>query len=431
MKKSFNLLLLSFLLCSCHEPIFEEEITPYLGELENEIFVTSDIHLLASSLVDNTVKYSKEKLTPDGRVQEYDYEIFSSLINQVNIDKPSYFIITGDLTFNGELESHQEMVSLLRSVNKETKVLVIPGNHDIYNLYAATFANDEKKATSYINQEQFKEMYKPYGYSDAINYDDSTLSYFYELDDETYGLFIDSTLCRYNEENEMNMIGGYLFDETLSWIESNLKLAQSEGKKVISFMHHNLITHNEKFKNLYTLSNASTLKDLFAKYNVQINFSGHMHIQSIKNEVVNGTKIFDICNSSPLDYGNRYGVLKRYSNGFTYDSLKINVNVDNFDEYSYNTFYSKYYNKSYNSFKDKYPTKYKTLLDFCAQINCYYFDGDYVKIRQLCNDNKSLVRFINSSKFENEYFKIICNLDKKNQHKMCLEFNLLSKIVTE
>ena len=47
MKKSFNLLLLSFLLCSCHEPIFEEEITPYLGELENKIFVTSDIHLLA------------------------------------------------------------------------------------------------------------------------------------------------------------------------------------------------------------------------------------------------------------------------------------------------------------------------------------------------------------------------------------------------
>ena len=65
----------------------------------------------------------------------------------------------------------------------------------------------------------------------------------------------------------------------------------------------------------------------------------------------------------------------------------------------------------------------------CAQINCYYFDGDYVKIRQLCNDNKSLVRFINSSKFENEYFKIICSLDKKNQHKMYLEFNLLSKIV--
>ena len=100
MKKSFNLLLLSFLLCSCHEPICEEEITPYLGELENKIFVTSYIHLLASSLVDNTVKYSKEKLTPDGRVQEYDYEIFSSLIDQVNIYKPSYFIITGYLTFN-------------------------------------------------------------------------------------------------------------------------------------------------------------------------------------------------------------------------------------------------------------------------------------------------------------------------------------------
>ena len=87
MKKSFNLLLLSFLLCSCHEPIFEEEITPYLGELENKMFVTSDIHLLASSLVDNTVKYSKEKLTSDGRGEEYDYEIFSSIVEQGNKEK--------------------------------------------------------------------------------------------------------------------------------------------------------------------------------------------------------------------------------------------------------------------------------------------------------------------------------------------------------
>ena len=38
MKKSFNLLLLSFLLCSCHEPIFEEETTPDLDELENNMF---------------------------------------------------------------------------------------------------------------------------------------------------------------------------------------------------------------------------------------------------------------------------------------------------------------------------------------------------------------------------------------------------------
>ncbi|MGM9858967.1 MAG: metallophosphoesterase family protein [Bacilli bacterium] len=431
MKKSLYYLLLSFLLCSCSNTPLEEEITPYLGEIENTMFVTSDIHLLASSLVDNTVKYSKDNLITDGRVQEYDYEIITTLINQVNMDKPSYFIITGDLTFNGELESHQEVVSLLNLVNEDTKVLVIPGNHDIYNLNASSYVNDEKKETSYINENQFKEMYKQYGYSDALNYDENTLSYFYRLDNETYGLFIDSTLSRYNEENGMNIIGGYLYDDTLAWIESNLKMAQEQGKKVISFMHHNLITHHEKFKNLYTLSNAETLKELFVNYDVQINFSGHMHIQSIKEETIDEKVIYDICNSSPLDYGNRYGVLTRYTNGFSYSSLKINVNIEQFEEYSFDTFYSKYYNKYINSFKEKYPSNYKKLLDFCSKINCYYFDGNYLKINELCKENKSLVRFINSSKFESEYLKIICNVVAKNQYTMYLQFGILYTICDE
>ena len=65
--------------------------------------------------------------------------------------------------------------------------------------------------------------------------------------------------------------------------------------------------------------------DLYKKYNVEINFSGHLHIQDIMEN--NG--IYDICSNSLLDYGNRYGIFKIGKNGMQYDSKYIDFILDN------------------------------------------------------------------------------------------------------
>ena len=64
---------------------------------------------------------------------------------------------------------------------------------------------------------------------------------------------LDTNLFEFNYEFGDNFVSGYLDEETLVWIENNLKKVQEENKKVISFSHHNLITHNELFDSMYTL----------------------------------------------------------------------------------------------------------------------------------------------------------------------------------
>ena len=90
-------------------------------------------------------------------------------------------------------------------------------------------------------------------------------------------------MSKYNYEAGMTLVGGMIEENTYKWIEENLKYAKENNIQVTSFMHHNLLVHNELFKTSYTLYNNQDIVDLLIKYNVKINFSGHLHIQSIKN----------------------------------------------------------------------------------------------------------------------------------------------------
>lgn len=321
------------------------------------------------------------------------------------------------MTFNGEKDSHLELIKLLSQVDSSTKVLVIPGNHDICNIEAKSYANSKTERVDSVTIEEFKKLYQDFGYQGALSYDKDSLSYIYEIDEKNWSLLLDTTLCRYNYENQMNIVSGFLEESTLNWIEDNLKVAKENNIKVTSFSHHNLIKHHSMFDKMYTLSNADILLDLFSKYQVKLNFSGHLHIQNIKSKKINKFQIYDIASQSLLDYGNRYGKLDIYENCYDYNTYKLDL-FDGFEKYSFDTFYHKFYDRSLSLYQVSYPENYSELLDFVSKINCYYFDGDNEKINQLSKDNRKISNFIKSDKFDNLYFKEILNEKNVSQNQL-------------
>ena len=399
-------------LCSCQNQIDKEKIN-----YQSSVMIASDLHLLSNNLISEDSTYQKETMTKDGRVQEYDYLLVENLIKQTNLEKPNCLILTGDLTFNGEKDSHLELIKLLNQVDSSTKVLVIPGNHDICNIEAKSYTSEKTEKVDSVTVQEFKELYQNFGYQDAISYDKDSLSYIYEIDDKNWALLLDTTLCRYNYENLMNVVGGFLEESTLAWIEENLKIAKENNIKVTSFTHHNLIKHHSMFDRMYTLSNADTLLDLFSKYQVKLNFSGHLHIQNIKSKKINKYQIYDVASQSLLDYGNRYGKLDIYENCYDYNTYKLDL-FDGFEKYSFDTFYHKFYDRSLKLYQTSYPDNYAELIDFVSKLNCYYFDGDYQMINQLSKDNKSIANFVKSNKFDNLYFKEILSEKNISQNKL-------------
>lgn len=418
MKKVINGIILSLLtfLCSCNENVVIDPIIK--GDKQLTIYVASDLHLLSNELIgENNKLYIKENMTSDGRIQELDYDIVNAFVDVINKDNPDYVILTGDLSFNGEISSHQELIKLLKNIT-QSKVLVIPGNHD-YNTMTYTYINDKAEYSDVCWQEDFLKMYEEFGYSKAFSKDIESMSYFYKLDEHNYALMLDATMSRYNDEMGMDLIGGNLEESTLKWIEDNLKHAKENNKNVVSFMHHNLLMHSKLFNDGYTLYNNEKLLNLFEKYDVSLNISGHLHIQHIEQTKVNDKTIYDIASNSMLDYGNRYGKLDIYDNCYEYQAIKLE-NDFNLEEKAFKTFYDKYYYKRLKTNESTYGKIFKEMTDFQSKVNCYYFDGDYEKIHQLIDENKNLYRKI-KYKGKDQYILEIFKEEKMNHHYLLIE----------
>ena len=87
--------------------------------------------------------------------------------------------LSGDLTNNGEKKSHQKLANLLGEIERsgKTKVLVIPGNHDIDNPWARSFEGDKQVLADSVSPKEFTKIYGDFGYKEAISRDKKTLSY--------------------------------------------------------------------------------------------------------------------------------------------------------------------------------------------------------------------------------------------------------------
>lgn len=406
---------LCFSLSSC-------EIQP--GEMETTVFIATDVHLFSDNLLsEDNQRYTKDKFVSDGRIQEYDYQLMEALVEQVNAQIPEYLILTGDLTFNGERDSHLEVARLLSGVNPDTKVLVIPGNHDVYSINAVSVINDKMEAVDSITSEDFREIYADFGYEGAVSYDADSLSYIYALDDDKWALMLDTSLSRYNEEYDYQIVGGGIEESTLAWLEEKLIYAKENGIDVISFSHHNLLVHNQLFEYNYTMRNSGEVLALFAEYEVKLNFSGHLHIQSIKNTQVDGTTIYDVSGGSLLDYGNRYGRLDIYDNCYSYESKPLPVS-EKIREHSFEVFATKYYYKTFLTYKTSLGAEdAERATRVLSEINAYYFDGSYEQIRSLVWKNRALIGLIerNTKDYDSSYVSSIINVERENQHSILIE----------
>lgn len=377
------------------------------------IYIASDTHYLASSYLDSNRDYDNEKFVSDGRTMNYNNILFDQLIMTVSNNKPDYFIITGDLSYNGAYESHREIASKLKTLlDLGIQPLIIPGNHDRNSLNPRDYSTKEYNIVKDTTIEEFKEIYQEFGYSNAFSYDEETSSYTYITKNNEMLLMLDTTLSRFNYELDYVFVGGQVF--SINWLKENLEYAKEHNMKVISFTHHSLITHNEKFTSQYTLDNNLEILSLFKEYGVRINFSGHLHIQDISYS----EGIYDICSPSILDYGNRYGIFKIGEKGMQYDSFFIDFPLDSnntYRNYSFNLFKNKYQSKA--NFEAKNEKDKQLITDLAARLNTYYFDGSLFLHQELKKEKGySLLKKTTS----NLYFQSIYDSFKKNNHKLVI-----------
>lgn len=235
-------------------------------------------------------------------------EILNALCTQLAKDNESDIVlVSGDVTHNGEPESHKECIKLLHSLKERGKrVYVITATHDYrgqwdnYSTDKYTETGTEKiRATQ---REELFDMYKEFGINEAIAVHKESMSYIVQLEDG-YRLFA--------LNDDMNLKGASGFsDELWAWIEEQIEDAHKNNQFILTMTHHPLISPSPFYKIIgggNMMGEHEKRREQFADLGVEFILTGHTHIQDISYcYSKKGNIFYDITTAAPIAYPGTY-----------------------------------------------------------------------------------------------------------------------------
>lgn len=339
-----------------------------------KLVVMADIHYLAPALTDHGPCFERVIRNADGKVMDYSEELAEAFAEQMLREKPDALLVAGDLTFNGEADSHRALAEKLRRITQAgIPVRVLPGNHDLNNPMAVRYKGDSYEQVRSISGEEFAELYAPFGYDTAFSRDDASLSYAAELAPGLRVLFVDANTAD---------APGSIRQETLRWAEAQLKAARKAGAWVLGVSHQSLLEHNAVFTSGFTAQNGDALAVLYKKYGVLCNLCGHLHIQHIMES---SEGLPEIITSSLAVAPDQYGILTVSNDGMEYRTETVDVSAwadaqgraepDLQDFAGYTERFFKESSRSQAMEELTGRPDAEQLADFFAQVNAAYFAG--------------------------------------------------------
>ena len=294
-----------------------------------DIAVISDIHVLPSDLIKDTDDY-QNAVYSDRKLFTESQGILDRMLEEIVERAPDVLMISGDLTKDGELESHEYLASKLAELKEELpdlKIYITNGNHDINNSLAYNYNTEDGVAVpaTRTTPELFLETYAdtvfnadngivaqftPSTYSEDADGDKAgMLSYVAEPAEGYTIIVVDSG--RYSADNTddgtaEHQTSGQISDELKEWVIEQAEAATAKGNVVIGMMHHGLVEHfdmEEEFLSEYLVNDYEEISEAFADAGIHYVFTGHMHANDIATMTTEaGNELYDIETGSAVTY---------------------------------------------------------------------------------------------------------------------------------
>lgn len=335
-------------------------------------FVTvSDIHYYPESLMGNRsdewMKFCRLESKCFNESEAILRNALDNIVARADEKGYKYVLLPGDLTKDSEYEAHTSLAAILKEYQEKTdlKFLVTTGNHDINNADACSFVNDTKEPARSITAAEFPQVYKDFGYGDAIDryaYPEKgdeiqgALSYVYDLDENFRLISVDSSIYGFTDEPQKPPTGGTVTDELNQWIKGWAEKTYAEGKTPFVMVHHNMAPHMEVEPSItfaFTLDDYLDVAEKWASWGINYCFTGHLHTNdtsSVTND--DGQTLYDLESDSVTGFPNLYreNVISQYADGtssMSTDAVDFDSDVAfTFDGVTYDK--GTYKNKSFN-----------------------------------------------------------------------------------
>lgn len=307
-----------------------------------ELIVFTDAHHYSKKLGVDTPSYKKydsgnQKLVKDSG------DVIKSALAQMAESDCKYIIFCGDSTCDGDVDSHAEFVSFLYALKKcGKKVFAITSTHDFNdNGITHKYTGDVREETKALKRDEIPNLYYQFGPEDALSVYKDGLSFFAELDNDycIFGL---------NSDKDGTGRSGYS-EDMRSWIKENAEKATAQGKKLLAFSHHPLISPSPFYSLIGKndmMGGHKEIRDLLADCGISMVFTGHSHVHDISYHISpKGNVLYDVSTSALAGYPGyfRKVVLTDDKAEITSEHITKSVDIDfngkDLQEHLYNKFF--------------------------------------------------------------------------------------------
>lgn len=206
-------------------------------------------------------------------------------------------VLAGDTTRDGELNSHEEFIEMLRDLKKRGKrVYVITATHDFRDGGVADGYDGDNKITvpAVEDRHDLWDMYYEFGPNEAIATHPESMSYVVQLA-PGYRLFALNDDTNGKPEGER---GSGFSDDCMEWILEQLRDAQENDQYVIAMTHHPMIAPSPFYAIIGKgdmQRNHETTREIFADAGLHCMLTGHTHIHDISVITSKkGNKFYDV-----------------------------------------------------------------------------------------------------------------------------------------
>ena len=344
LKITAAMLVLVILIAGIPFTALAEDDTIHLG-------VFSDVHIYGDSLKGDNCDAYKEFTYMSSKEYAENYSLVNNaldgILRNAENDGADYVLIPGDLTKDGEYESHLALAGILEEWQERTgiPVFVTNGNHDINNSDACTFVNGKKEPARKTTPEEFREIYKnlgfdkadatftPTGYSE--DYDGikgGMLSYAANLGDAFRLIVVDTSIYSVDngaKETE-HLTDGQVGDELLAWVVDQAKAAKDSGRIPLVMQHHNLVPHMEIEEATFwafVVYDWERIADVYADAGIHYVFTGHLHASDTSSYINdNGEEITDVLSPTLTGFPNYFRTID-----VSTDGTDITLDMTNYD----------------------------------------------------------------------------------------------------
>lgn len=265
--------------------------------------VISDIHYYAKSIGTVGPAFKKANLgTPSDLLNNE--EILSALEKQLEKDESDIVLVSGDTTYNGEPQSHEGCVNLLRKLKASgKKVYVITATHDYRDEGKTNGYNEEGTySIETYPREKLWDIYYEFGPNEAIAIHRDSMSYIIQLENN-YRLFA------LNDDRNHKGASGFS-DDLFKFIEEQVEDARKNDQFIIVMTHHPMISPSPFYKIIggsNMMGEHELRRQQFADMGIPFALTGHTHIQDISYVYSEKGNIFyDITTAAPIAYPGTY-----------------------------------------------------------------------------------------------------------------------------